>query len=113
MKKLQLTALKLGAKEILTREQLKRITGGCESALDCEMGQYCTSHEDPNDPNVWISGACVNSGPTGGGPGSDGTGSGVASNTCGTIQNPQGGPDIATCPSYSAAGHLFTGCVPC
>jgi hypothetical protein len=114
MKKLRLKALDLGAREILTREQLKKITGGsCTSALDCDMGQYCTSHEDPTNPNNWIDGECVNSGPTGGGPGSDGTGSGVASNTCGTVWNPDLHAEIPLCPQYSAAGHLFVGCVPC
>ena len=35
MKKLRLKALSLGAKEILNREQLKAISGGCTTSQDC------------------------------------------------------------------------------
>jgi len=35
MKKLRLKALSLGAREILNREQLKAISGGCTTDQDC------------------------------------------------------------------------------
>jgi hypothetical protein len=38
MKKLKLRALNLGAREILTREQLKSINGGCVQDSDCGTG---------------------------------------------------------------------------
>jgi hypothetical protein len=42
MKKLRLKALSLGAREILSREQLKAITGGCSSSQDCgALLPYC------------------------------------------------------------------------
>jgi hypothetical protein len=46
MKKLKLAALQLGAKEVLTREQLKKVLGGdgsidgtcrCANGLDCSL----------------------------------------------------------------------------
>jgi hypothetical protein len=43
MKKLQLKALSLGAREILSREQLRSITGGCTSDSDCEAAVSCDS----------------------------------------------------------------------
>lgn len=42
MKKLRLKALSLGAREILSREQLKSITGGCIVDTDCPGG-YCNA----------------------------------------------------------------------
>jgi hypothetical protein len=41
MKKLQLKALSLGATEILGREQLKSILGGCSTDSDCSSGGHC------------------------------------------------------------------------
>jgi hypothetical protein len=41
MKKLQLKALSLGAREILSREQLRSINGGCSNDDDCSAGGYC------------------------------------------------------------------------
>jgi hypothetical protein len=38
MKKLRLRALSLGAREILSREQLKSITGGCTDSSNCNGG---------------------------------------------------------------------------
>jgi hypothetical protein len=38
MKKLQLKALNLGATEILSREQLKSIMGGCSTDSECSSG---------------------------------------------------------------------------
>ncbi len=38
MKKLRLKALSLGAREILSREQLKAVTGGCSADGDCQGG---------------------------------------------------------------------------
>jgi hypothetical protein len=44
MKKLRLKVLSLGAREILSREQLRSITGGaCQNDGDCEGGAYCSS----------------------------------------------------------------------
>jgi hypothetical protein len=55
MKKLKLKALSLGAREILSREQLKSITGGCSMATDCAVGQTCNQNneceDDPNGPS--------------------------------------------------------------
>ena len=64
MKKLRLKVLSLGAREILSREQLKMVTGGCTSHGDCtESGARCEN------------GACVL--PGGGGSGSDSGGGGT------------------------------------
>lgn len=42
MKKLRLKALSLGAREILSREQLKRVIGGgCQNANDCPLDYFC------------------------------------------------------------------------
>ncbi|MFD2872293.1 hypothetical protein ACFS5N_07440 [Mucilaginibacter ximonensis] len=64
MKKLRLKALSLGAREILSREQLKAVTGGsdCNSALDCPIDYFCQS------------GTCVYSGPPSGSNGSTASG---------------------------------------
>jgi hypothetical protein len=52
MKKLRLKALSLGAREILSREQLRTITGGqCSTDNDCPSGSVCTSlNECSSDP---------------------------------------------------------------
>jgi hypothetical protein len=44
MKKLRLKALSLGAREILNREQLKAVTGGCNDNNDCYHDQYCNNY---------------------------------------------------------------------
>lgn len=67
MKKLKLKALALGATEILTREQLKSIMGGCFADSDCPSGQKCNSGATGGD------GGCYT--PTGGIPGIGGSGS--------------------------------------
>ena len=41
MKKLRLKALSLGAREILSRDQLKSVTGGCTTHEECTDGRYC------------------------------------------------------------------------
>jgi hypothetical protein len=52
MKKLKLKALSLGAREILSREQLRSINGGCTTATDCGVGQLCDQNNQcENDPN--------------------------------------------------------------
>lgn len=92
MKKLKLKALDLGALEILSRDQLKSITGGCSTNSDCGTGSYC------------YNGGCQ---PNGSDPGS-GSGSGSGSSPSGDICGPQG-----LCNSYQAAGGAFCCCVPC
>ena len=46
MKKLRLSALELGAKEVLTREQLKKVLGGagtaCSATVTCNSGPTIT-----------------------------------------------------------------------
>lgn len=66
MKKLKLKALSLGAREILSREQLRSITGGsCASADGCAINEYC----DESDNCVPLEGGYSGSG-AGGGSGS-------------------------------------------
>ncbi len=44
MKKLRLKALSLGAREILSREQLRSVTGGCMTSYDCDGGRgFCNA----------------------------------------------------------------------
>ncbi len=59
MKKLRLKALSLGAREILNRDQLRRITGGsCSTDYDCGAGSVCNSlNECTADPNQGGSGS--------------------------------------------------------
>ncbi len=97
MKKLRLKALSLGAREILSREQLRSITGGCSGPDEC-LGGWC------------INGNCTS---TNLGSGSS-TGSGGRD---GCVHEPC--PDqyinnVLTCmtPQCSANGN-FVGCVPC
>lgn len=76
MKKLKLKALTLGATEILTREQLKTIMGGCSSSTDCGGGNWCDG------------GTCKPYPGSGGNPGTgSGSGSGIGpGSTCGQDQ---------------------------
>jgi len=46
MKKLRLKALSLGAREILNREQLKAVTGGCFTDTDCGSGGSCDTNSN-------------------------------------------------------------------
>lgn len=102
MKKLQLKALDLGAREILSREQLKSINGGCSSDNDCAVTAYCDS-----------SGSCyeaIGSGGSGTGSGGvGGGGSGSPSQTCANFQD-SAGNWINNCPCSS--GGNFNGCSP-
>jgi hypothetical protein len=76
MKKLRLKALSLGAREILTREQLKSINGGCTSLSDCSLSQICNVSR----------GVCEDADPGGSsvGSGSGGTGGLCANEDLGT-----------------------------
>lgn len=44
MKKLKLRAMEFGAKEVLTRDQLKMVTGGCSSSSECQSAYGGSSH---------------------------------------------------------------------
>ncbi len=66
MKKLRLKALSLGAREILSREQLRSITGGCTQDSDCTGGNICNS-----------SNQCTGDNGGGSDPGSSGSGGGT------------------------------------
>jgi hypothetical protein len=87
MKKLRLKALSLGAREILDREQLKRIVGGCSSDADCTAG-YCNT----------ATGDCVSGG--------DGSDNGSVSG-CDTFTPPCG---ICGCQSPQACAELGAAC---
>ncbi|MGF7078473.1 hypothetical protein [Mucilaginibacter sp. UYCu711] len=95
MKKLRLKALSLGAREILNRDQLRRITGGCSTDYDCGTGYTCTSLNE-----------CASSGS------GSGTGSGNAGCTgdCPPTTN-NGIPQCMTA-QCDATGN-FVGCVHC
>lgn len=61
MKKLKLRATELGAKEVLTNEQLKNIVGGtanerayCKLNIDCPPGEYCCQLLGICVPNSFI-----------------------------------------------------------
>lgn len=63
MKKLKLTALDLGAKEILSRDQLKNVTGGdAGSGSGCytckEKGEYVYGYGDCTTNASCDSGTC-------------------------------------------------------
>jgi hypothetical protein len=45
MKKIKLKALYLGAREILSREQLRNITGGACYETDCPVGYICNTED--------------------------------------------------------------------
>ena len=69
MKKLRLKVLSLGAREILSREQLKMVTGGCTSHGDCSgEGYRC------------VDGSCVAPGQGGSGSNSGGGGTNTPPN---------------------------------
>jgi hypothetical protein len=106
MKKLRLKALSLGATEILSREQLKSITGGCTSALNCDFGQYCDSYEDPIT-HQWVDGVCITA-DTGGSGSGEPHGS---SPDCGSVSDGNGGY-TAGCPHFDAFG-VFIACQAC
>lgn len=85
MKKLRLKALKLGAREILSREQLKSITGGaCLDNTGCDTYYYCynghcqyasiTPGDNPGSNN-----------PPGSGSTGLGEGCGAGYTSCGTV----------------------------
>ena len=75
MKKLRLKALSLGAREILSREQLKAITGGCTSDSQCGSG-ICNS-----------SSVCVGGSGPGSGHNYTGSGQAVCYSSSGTDSN--------------------------
>ncbi|CAN0380305.1 unnamed protein product [Phaeothamnion confervicola] len=63
MKKLELRALELGAKELLTRAQMKKLLGGsggadtCQNECggingDCDEGCHCDSIECPDNKEL-------------------------------------------------------------
>jgi len=79
MKKLRLRALDLGAKEVLSREQLKHILGGDGSGGIGGSGSGCTNPTECNGFTTCINGVCTD--PLGGGSGSGGSGGGGI--TCG------------------------------
>lgn len=70
MKKLRLKALELGAKEVLTRAQLRNILGGsCTLNSDCGVFHYCymgNCYDSNTPPPVGGSGGSGGSGGTGG-----------------------------------------------
>jgi hypothetical protein len=71
MKKLRLKALSLGAREILSREQLRSITGGCDNNVPCPGGEWCDA------------GICRQYGGTGGASASGGSGCPTGEVPCG------------------------------
>jgi hypothetical protein len=99
MKKLRLKALDLCAREILSREQMRSINGGCGTLADCDDDYYCGT--DGNCQYAGIPG----SGNSGGSGGSIG-------DTCDGVLD-ENGHFIDTCPHYSLPDNVFSGCVPC
>lgn len=97
MKKLRLRALDLGAKEVLSREQLKLILGGDGSSGIGGSGSGCLNPTECNGFTTCINGVCTD--PLGGGSGSGGSGGGGT--TCGLWHCTVGQDTTIVCYSIS------------